>query len=386
LIHPRCVGVVFVFRMRSFLIVAAVAAVAFGAISDLIDLSYDADSNLTNAENLFSYRWSGYAQYNSRIGGVYGWASTSVDAKKASPAAKASADAMVGVGALPSFVTPPFSLLAYGVGEAAVDVDVLKFLGILLSATPKLDAGFEIGAVAMAALGMQEYTPDNEPVGKFTKLYTPLAGCSAEKLTGANDAVNGLTCTFTPVDSSAKVKITYVSAEKAGVLSYGKTPVSPRSYEMIIEVSGFPLSNLKNHVRLNVALFSAAGTGSVEGRTLIIPTITKENVYSAVADKAIVDDHSVSVKVTIKADLADLSVATTTVIKAALGENFNSQIAEIDFPAGARSFVYDPVVGVGANVYDAIPPEKVVPAEESSASAYALSMLVALICVFAYLF
>jgi len=373
--------------MRSLIIIAVISAIALGAITDKIadkiDLSFILGKNLTKANSDFTYRYSQHKVLSvASFATAYGWVSASVDSKTTSPSAKASANAMAGAGALPGALNCPFSLLAYGTGSAAVDVKVSSFLGLIITAVkPQLDSSLQIGAVANAVLSMQEYTPDGNPVGEKISLNAPLTRpCVAQELN--SDEVSGVTCTYTPSKTSAKVTVTYVSAEKAGVLSYGKTPVSPRSYEMILEVQDFPLSSPSNHVRMTIALFSASGSAVLDGKSVVVPG-NSENLYTAVSEYAVIDNERAEVKVTIKAGSADLQASVDAIIKGSVGTDYEAHIAEVDFPAGAKSFIYDPVVGAGSNVYNA--PVINIP-ETDSAYSSVLSLLVAFVCVVLYLF
>jgi len=364
------------------LVIAAIAAIAFGALTDLLDLSFIPGLNLTNADGEFARRYTDHKVFSAASLTTYGWASASVDAKRASPSARASADAMAGVGVLPTFLNGPFSILGYGTGSAAVDVKLSTFLGLIVTAVkPELDAGLQLGAVATAALSMQEYTPAGEAVGDKITLNTPITKpCDAQEVSGADGEVSGVTCTYSPSKTSATVTVTYVSAEKAGILRYGKTPVSPKSYEMILEVKNFPLTSSRNHVRMSIALFSAAGTAVLDGKSVIVPG--GKDMYSAVSDYAVIDDDHAEVKVTINAGSAELQATAEAIIKGSVGRDFDAYIADVDFPAGAKSFIYDPVVGVGANVYKAA----IFDRQGSSACTAALSLLVALVCAILCLF
>jgi len=264
---------------------------------------------------------------------------------------------MVGIGALPGFANLPFALLAYGTGEGAVDVDLISFLGIILSARPHLDANFEAGALGMAALGMQEYDADGNAVGNFIYFRTPFSSpCAAEDIDADDGNLKGLTCTFSPVNCSADVVFTYVASKKAGFLDYGHTPVSPRSLEMIIEVKNFPLSDPSNHVRMKFGFFSALGAAELKGTAIVVPNLLGEDTYTATSKYGVVDDNRVEVQVDFTVGSAEMGAIADGVLKAALGGNFDAQIATVDFPAGATSFIYDPVVGSGKNVYEAAEP------------------------------
>jgi len=411
--------------MRSLVaIVLSVVAVVACAQFDF-NLDFLSGLNLTRAKEDFSYRYlKTQPLVIPSVGSLLGWVSASVDSSSASTEAKAKANAMVGLGVLPGFANPPFALLAYGKGSAAVDVNIMSFLTMLF-AQGKLDANFEVGAVALAPLSIQEYDNSGAAVGEKIMLSTKslINPCQATELHGDDGNVTGLTCSFSPADSSAVVTVTYLASLKAGVLGYGKTPVSPNSLEMIVRVGGFPLSQSSNHIRMEVGLFSASGAGNIEGNADVVRLPFAEDLYSAVADRAIVDDRTVEVVVNIKAGSAELGITADAVLKATLGDNFDVNVATIDFPAGARNIVYDPVVGYGKNVYDAVPRDDASSSSSSGASqttgsssnvqpasgassgvkpasassvkpasssngttTSALSLLVALVCVLVYLF
>jgi len=369
------------FIMRAFFVFAALAALAFA--SSKLKLDFEAGANLTGAEADFSFRYQSNDHFGFDVGvfslDVLTWSSVSVDAKAANSSAKASADVMLGAGMLPTKATVPFSIFAYGSGEAAISVDLDTFFKSLLNQiSGKLDANFAGGVIAMAALGMQEYDPDNKPVGDFIPYMVPLlSSCSADGIEGDDKNLMGRTCTFSPSDCSADVTVTFVTSKKAGILEYGETPVSPRSFEMIVEVEDFPLSDKNNHVRMEVALLTAKGAGEVKGNADVVRRPGKEDLYVAASTHAIVDGKRKEVNVYVDGKTeGEFGAVASAALSVALGsKDFSFNIAHVDFPAGATSFVYDPVVGAGSNVYDA-----------EGASSVALSLLVALVCVLVYLF
>jgi len=344
--------------MKSLVVVAIVVGVVLGQLN-FNNLNFLPGLNLTLADTDFTYRYLAVNKTSLPFNAlnVLGWKSVSVDAETASPAAKASGNSMVGVGALPGFANIPFAFLAYGTGEGAVDVDLLSFLGIILSARPHLDANFEAGALGMAALGMQEYDPEGNAVGDFVLFRSPLnSPCAAEDIDGDDGNLKGLSCTFSPAESSAKVTVTYVASKKAGFLDYGHTPVSPRSLEMIIKVDDFPLSDPKNHVSMKFGFFAASGASQLKGTAIVVPNINNEDLYTATSKYGVVDDSSVELQIDFNVGSAELGALADGVLKAVLGVDFDAQIADVNFPAGATSFIYDPVVGVGKNVYEAAEP------------------------------
>jgi len=397
--------------MRSFVVFAVLAAASL-AVSGL-DLGFLNGLNFTDVVEKFPFRFTSCETISPIIGKTLAWNSVSVDPETSSTAKKTTANAMIGLGALPGAVNVPFAVLAYAVGSAAVDMKVLSFANILLSATPSLDATFEGGVVAMAALNMQEIDPEGNPVGKAIPLRVPLfSNPEIEETKGDDGNITALSITYSPAETTAKVTVTYVTSKKAGVLSYGNTPVSPRTYEMIIEVNDFPLTDVKNHVAMNVAMLSSKGAGSLRGNAKIVPHFGEDELYIAVSNETVVDGKRAEVSVTIDVDAAssEYFLAADAVLKAALGKDFDADIAKVEFPAGATNFIYDPVIGVGSNIYDAAVSDatsgssssKSTDATSSSSSAktasssakpsssgantVALSLLAALVSILIYLF
>jgi hypothetical protein len=357
--------------MRTFFVVAAIAALAFAASGD-VNLAFEGGVNLTNAEADFSFRYTSAGYIDSL--NILGWSSVSIDASAADASAKANADIMLGGGVLPSGLNVPFAVLAYAKGEAAIQVDAKGFLDGIFGGS--LNANFKGGVIGMAAIGMQEVDPDNKPVGDYVPLKLPLLNpvCDDHSINGDGDNLKGVYCTFSPYGNSADVTVTYVTSKKAGVLEYGETPVSPRSYEMIIEVKKFPLSNEKNHVRMDIGLLTASGAGDVDGSARVI-NHAGEKVYVAASTHAVVNGKRTDVDVKVESGSAEeIGTSAEVALKVALGGNIDAQIARVHFPAGATAFVYDPAMGAGCNVYDA------------GASTVALSLLVALLCVLVYMF
>jgi len=307
--------------------------------------------NLTNAEKDFSFRYTSSSFKLSAVATkLLLWRSVSVDESIDDDSFKTSADVMLGVGSLPSNANVPFSVFAYGSGSAALKVKISKFTSSLFALTPRLDGTFEGGVVALAALGMQEYDRNGEPVGKFisfkhVSLY--------KKIRADRGNLNGLSFTYTPSGTSAELKITYITSMKAGIIEYGFTPVSPRSFEMIIEVSGFPLKDESNHVRMDIGVLTASGAGALEANSVVLRRKGQEDMYVAVSNYSIVDGNRVKVHVDIESGEPDTGSISGKIMKTALGGQFDAHIAHVDFPAGARDFIYDPALGSGANIYAA---------------------------------
>jgi len=363
--------------MRSALIIAAIACVALADLS----LEFLADANLTDASANFAFRYSLATVKTINLILVKPkfmvWSSASVQAS-ASSTEKAKGDGMVGCGILPSARIPPMTLFAYGNGAAAVDVDADSMLSKVFIDKASLEAEFQGSAVAVAALDLREVDKDGKTVGDIIPIR-PSILCEGEEISGDEGNVTGLTCNF-KAKKDVEITVTYVTSKKAGILGYGNTPVSPRSVEMIIEVKNFPLKDDANHVRLDLGFLAVtAGIDLNASATEVIRREGKEDIYIAASERAVVGDNLAKVNVTIEAKAGDVDVddILKAVLKVALGASFDARIAHVDFPAGAKSFIYDPALGAGTAVYDAC---------ADSATTAALSLLIALICALVYLF
>jgi len=358
--------------MRSLLVFAALAVIAL-ADSAAVSLGFVGGENLTNAEADFSFRFSSVNTVDLYFAQLLAWSSVSVDLATANESAKAAADVMLGIGGMPTSVNVPFAFLAYGSGEGAVDLSLTSFLSNLFAPiSAKIDSNFAGGVVAMAALGMQEYDPDDKAVGKYVSFAH---GCSSsDELSGDSGNLKGLSCVLSPSGTSAKVTVTYVTSKKAGILEYGHTPVSPRSYEMVIEVKDFPLTDDKNHVRLDVALITASGAGDIEGNANVVHREGKEDIYAVASEYAVIDGKRKEIDLKVESAAYDLGLSAEALLKVALSGTIDVRVAQVNFPAGAKNFVYDPAVGAGCNVY------------EAGASTVALSLLIAVLCALALLF
>jgi len=202
----------------------------------------------------------------------------------------------------------------------------------------------------MAALGMQEYDRSGKPVGDFINFKKAVG---YDKVKADNGNLNGLSFSYSPSGTSAKVTFTYMTSLKAGIIEYGNTPVSPRSFELIVEVNDFPLSSPSNHVRLDIGVLTASGSSKLEGNSVVMHRQGQEDVYVAASNYAIVGGARTKVSVQMKKGEADTGDVSGKILKTALGGEFDTQIAHIDLPAGASSFVYDPALGSGKNIYAA---------------------------------
>jgi len=372
--------------MRTFCIVCAVIAVAFAAASD-ISLKYDSDmGNLTSPSKNFAFRFCtpsiiDISFINTK---AFGWTSASVNGSTAKPEKVAEGNGIVGVGVLPSHVSGPFALLAYANGTSAVNVNGEDLLKKLLSFDPVLDETFRGGVVAMAPLTLEEYniTTKESMINPISFVAPTHQTCKPVQLSGEKDYLQALACTYKPAEAynSAEVTITYVSSKKAGIMEYGKTPVSARSLNMIIEVKGFKFTYENTSIRMRVGLFTSLGKSLIDNCTVRQGNAT-DSLYAAVSNFAVINGSRVEVNVSVHAGglrNGEIEGLAPFVINYALGgavtARIDSSVAVIDFPINVTDFVYDPALGVGTDVYRA------------GANTAVLSLLFALISVFAYLF
>jgi len=361
--------------MRFFVALAAVLVIS--AAADEITLSFEKGENLTDASVNFAYRNATSKIFDvPLVDKVLGWVSLSADAFANPSEIKASADAMIGIGIPPTAITVPFGILAYANGTASVKVDLKSFLQSLISTTPELDAKFKGGVIAMAAISLQECDDMGKAISNIVPLNAPNAdACSPKELHGDGENLDAITCTYSPSGNSGTVTITYITSKIAGILGYGYTPVSPRSLEMIIEVKNFHFSDKKSgHVRLNLGFLTASGEGSIDGNSDVVRRSGHDDLYISASQYAIVDNKRKEVKVNISSGSTGFTGIAELILNAALGGKMNAQIAHVDFPVGVDSFIYDPAVGVGSQVYQA------------GASTTVLSVLVVLVSIFVYLF
>jgi len=344
--------------------------------------------NLTNAAIDFNYRWQYSEVLNISLTipmvslpkKAFVWTSGSVDAHAANASAMANANGLASIALPPTDTLIPMAALGYGTGEASVKIDLSNLLEKELSGQGV--AVLKGGMVGIAAISLQEMKPDGTAANK-RKLMK--GACDAQEI--KDGSVTGMTCTM--YQDEMKITITYVSSTEAGVLNYANTPVSPRSVDMIIEVDGFPLTDDNNHARLDFALVTGNGMMSVEGNASVIVK-NNERVYAALSSHCIVNNKIEAVTVTINAsgDISAVDAFSQLILDYVIDGNLTGNIAHVDFPAGVRSFVYDPAAGAGTVVYDAEPKEQPVvpPTPTGASSTVALSLLAALVCALLFLF
>lgn len=345
--------------MRAFIALALLAAVAFADAS--LDVKFVTGKNLTNAEGDFKFRYTD--TYALTGVPVMAWVSASVDASVADEKAKASADVILGAGIL----NPPVAFAAYASGKAALNlnlVDVAK--GIIKG---DLAANFQAGAVAVAVPLVEEVDKDDNIVNAYTVTFGCIPGSKKDE-----GEVTYFTCSG-PHLRGPKFTVTYVTSKVGGIIEYGQTPVSPRSFEMIVEGSNFKLQSNDNHLRVKVALITASGAGDVKGEAQV-RKVGGTEVYAAASSYAVIDGERIKVDVKVKSEGFDRpdDVTAKALLSAAFKGEIDARIASVDFPAGKTNFIYDPAVGAGTNIYKA------------GASTAIASLFVMLVCALLALF
>jgi len=349
--------------MRTLLVLAAVAALAFASNS----LAYKKKSNLTDAKDDFPYRNTEIQVLTELTHSSLLWTSKTADAADPNPTSS------YFVGLLPNNVLPPVGFLYHGKSGENQFFDITRTAEYIFareSPYPK----FNGTAVAMIAIGMRECDPNNKPVNNYVFLNAP--GTSSPKVNqNYGDGTNlfAYSKKYSPSGNTAEVNISYVTSRYAGVIEYGNAPVSPRSVEMIIEVNNFHLNHDKDHICMDIGLITPSGAGRREGNSTVVRKDGMDDVYAAVSEFAIVGDKRENVKVVIDANSSLIEIAIKDYLNAALNSTIGIDVARVHFPAGVKSFIYDPALGSGKNIYPA------------GASTTALSLLLALISVLAYL-
>jgi len=234
-----------------------------------------------------------------------------------------------------------------------------------------------VGIIGFAMPGIIEVTPDNKFVNGIN------FGTEWTSLSKVENTPKGLTIFESSIKNceDAEVNEYVIASEVAGRLKFGKTPVSPNTLEVILEVKDYKYADPKNHLELIFAsaVVTADGKGEVDG-DIVYNNITKDfATYVALRSEASVGKNGASAKVEVKAvtenDLNE-KYRINDMIKGAVEAAFKVRgkvqfdYRRISFPAGASRIVYDPAIGAGKNIY------------KSSAASLVLSVFAVLLAVF----
>jgi len=295
------------------------------------------------------------------------WKSSSVDPASTNQTERDYADVLVGMGVNYGALV----LLAYGRGSDALAVDIEEFQNNLF-VDQRMIAAFAGNVIGMIGITLEEINGKGKTVG------TPISlsfDCNAANYTSKNGRVAGMTCTrHEIIPAEFTVKIAFVASDEAGILQYGYTPVSPRSYNMIVEVPDYKFASVSNHLRLKFGFLFPSKSGDIKGDTVVVQREDQEDLYGVISHYAVINGERVKVDAVLeKGDGIGIPGLVARGVQTAFGSGgFSYRIAQVDFPKGKNNFIYDPAIGVGANVYHA------------SASTAALSILAALASFLAF--
>jgi hypothetical protein len=359
--------------MRSFVVFALAVVCVFAADSEF---SFEGNFTSKNLEQ-FKFRASGVAVVASPIQQLpisgLGWTSAAVEGSILNHSAGVTADVISALhipgGDLAVIKFPPMTFGTYISGQAKFD-PIYFFKAITGQTTAEASAGL----IGFMIPGVMEVDSEGKIVGgiSFAQAWNVLS-----KVDGTAE---GVEIYKSSIVSTEKATVTeYVAASQvAGYLKYGKTPVSPNSLEVMLEINDYKYQDPKNHLELVFAsaVVTAEGKGKVEAEIAYNEIAEGFSTYVAVNSKATVDGKSASVKASVVAD-ADLQDAYKILddirskITAAFAIRGNVDISyrKIPFPAGAKNIIFDPAIGAGKNVYN-------------SASSVVLSVLAVLLAVF----
>lgn len=320
--------------MRTLAVLALAAAVA---VAEILDYSFV--GNLSNAESDFKFRFNdaigGEVKIKSFEGSGMLWYSASVDAKTSDQGAKASANAIIG-GAT-TIGGYPIAIAAYAKGKIDVNITDLKEDLIDVAA----DAGYSKGLVGLAILSVDEVGDNGNEIESHSMLGTNWGGMEDHSQMNEEGKV------YVYTKDSNNFKLTFTTANVAGILNYANAPVAPASLEMILENKGLKLNDENNHFRVKVGLLTYGESKEYSGNALVGKS-DDEQVYAAVSGKVNIDGKEVEAAVSLKEgkiEILNYDLSTY------LGLSY-VRIANVDFPKGKSEFIYDPSVGAGRVVYD----------------------------------
>ena len=329
------------------------------------NLNFIEGRNLTNAKNDFKYRYTSKDRDSNSP--LVGWASASVDRTTATGKELSEADMIMAFGVLPVNV-PPFALVVYGTGKDAVEQSLPTVMAGL--AAGKLGAQFKESAVGVSVQRIEEIDARGNTVKMHSLKYRSTTGGEGSNGKASYVLHEG------PLTSGPTVAVSFITTVESGIITYGEAPVSPRSFEMVVEGKNFVLQAPENHLRAELVFFVGSGKDDVLDDAQVL-RVNGTDVYAAVASHVLVDGKRVDAPVSSRSSCPynmppdDLFVK---ILGAAFDHAPSTRCVSVDFPVGATNFIYDPAVGAGTIVYKA------------AASTAVLSLLVVLVSALLALF
>jgi len=149
------------------------------------------------------------------------------------------------------------------------------------------------------------------------------------------------------------IGMTFLISEVLGEVTFESvtTAVTPKSLESIIDINGWTYVTTANHLVLVCGVATGAAAGSSAGMVTVSSGSGANQVYAHFDGHVDVSGTKKSVTVTatktsnfgLITDDADIQATASSVYKG----QFNLQVVEIAFPAGADKITYDPTIGSG---------------------------------------
>lgn len=343
--------------MRTLAVLALAAVAAMAA-----EVDYSFAGNLSNADADFKFRFTEVYKFDEALG----WVAGSVDAKTADKQAQANANMVAGVAT--TYLGAPVIISFYVKGQAELSLMEMAAIAEKVQQRQSIGAGYQYGMMGLAILEVQEVDGNGIAIKNhslISKDWKSLTSHCGEYQQGKVYAYS------TETKDGNDLKVSFTTANVAGVLKYANAPVSPSSLEVILENKGLKLSDKNNRFRVKVALFSYTRSKSFSGGAMLCQAADGEQVYAAVSGKVEVDGQVV--EASIKFD-ENGQIDPSLDFSNLFGSNYAMTMAYVDFPKGEENFIYDPSVGVGRVVYD------------GSATTAVLSFVALLFCAVAAFF
>lgn len=325
--------------MKTFVVLALIAFVALG--QSLPDINFIEGKNLTNAENDFKFRYT--TTHRDSESQLMGWMSTSVDVSTATQQELEKADTIMAFGVLPAKV-PPFALVVFGKGKDAVEQQLPTLMAGLKQGT--LDAQLKESAVGVSVQVIYEIDSHDNIVRTHNMKIS-----HSGNIQGQNGRVS-VTSFEGNLESGAEMKVYFITTTESGFIKYGETPVSPRSFTIVVEGKNFTLQKPENHLRADLVFFVPKNTGNFTGDGQR-RNINGTDVYGMAAPFAIVDGQRIEVEQSGAATPYHMPVddLMVKILTAAFDAEQSTMDYSAEFPKGKTDFIYSVAVGAGAAVY-----------------------------------
>jgi len=207
--------------------------------------------------------------------------------------------------------------------------------------------------IANSYIALQERTPagDNvDSVALKSLLWAQSAGSPLG--TGGLRFITLRGKKLLPLDKF-EVKLTFVTSDVVGVLKVPGNPiVTPKSFEIVLEINDYNYKNAQNHLVLHMGVGTASGTVDVKGSSHVVSTGSGASAaYFSTSKTAQVDGAMANVDVKFEAATSTQldNAILASQISGKFGGNAEFKLVTVAFPAGAKEIVYDPSIGAGSS-------------------------------------